>query len=169
MILYLILSLLLSSQRVISDRRPLPSDIKQTEKKALDRMNSADTFEVAFDEGEYSISEPNDTIYKPRFSGFDKALNSSKESFFITNINKAHLTQITFDITYFTTDRVMLHKREIILNCEIPSDETRRYDISAWDSQHQFYYLKTGPSPKRQGTPFVVGISPKKARFHRDR
>lgn len=168
MVLSLIFSLLLSSQRVISDRRPLPSDIKQTEKKVLDRSKSGNSFEVVFDEGEYLVSESTDTIYKPKFSGFDKALNSSKESFFITNINKDLLTQIYLEITYLTTEGVMLHKRVVTVNCEIPSGETRRHDIPAWDTQHQFYYQKTAPAPKRQASPFIVRISPKKARFHRD-
>lgn len=93
------------------------------------------------------------------FSGFDKKLNSSSESFFITNNTDRVLTEVEVSIEYLTPDGRQLHKSFHEVKCDIPAGETRKIDIKSWDSQHSFYYVKSAPS-RGTGSPFIVRFSP---------
>ena len=93
------------------------------------------------------------------FAGFDKKINSSMESFFITNHTDRTLTAIALYIDYLTPDGRQLHKKYYKLACNIPPGETRKADIKSWDTQHSFYYVKSAP-PKGGGSPFTVKFDP---------
>ncbi len=92
------------------------------------------------------------------FSGFDKPGRSSKESFFITNHTDRTLSGISLYIDYLTPDGKQLHKRWIRLNCHIPPGETRKADISSWDSQRAFHYIQSQDT--RTSSPFTVIFDP---------
>lgn len=93
------------------------------------------------------------------FSGFDKTLRSSKESFFIINNTDRTLTGVTLYIDYRTPDGRQLTKRFLKLTCAIPPGETRKADIPTFDTQHSFYYADS-ERPKRGGNPFTVTFDP---------
>lgn len=93
------------------------------------------------------------------FSGFDKKLNSSQESFFLTNKSNRILTGIELFIEYLTPDGRQLDMRFHEIKCNIPAGETRKIDIKSWDSQHSFHYIKSAPA-KGGGTPFIVRFFP---------
>lgn len=91
-----------------------------------------------------------------RFSGFDKVAESSKESFFITNLSDAPITSVSLYIEYLTTDGRQLHKRYVTLKCDIPAGETRRVDLKSWDTQKAFYYAGGRTPKRREASPFSV-------------
>ncbi len=165
MLVPIVLSLLVSSPRVISDRRPLPSDTKNRHREAQLIVSGEETYNIDFEKGEQRLTERGDTIQPPRLSGFDKGLNSGRESFFITNGNEDELRAVTIEIEYLTEEGEMLHKRSVPVTVAVPSGETRRVDIQTWDRQHQFYYYLTSPRPQRAATPFRVRLRPLRATY----
>lgn len=93
------------------------------------------------------------------FTGFDKTLKNSKESFFIINNTDRVLTGVTLYIDYRTPDGRQLTKRFLKLSCSIPPGETRKADIPTFDTQRSFYYIDS-ERPKRGGNPFNVKFDP---------
>lgn len=92
-----------------------------------------------------------------RFSGYDKPLTASKETFLITNSSKTDIKKVGIRITYLDLKNRMLHSREATVSAEVPANETRIVSIPSWDTQHSyFYYL--GQEPKRVATPYKVKI-----------
>lgn len=109
-----------------------------------------------------AATEADDTTYrldKIRFTGYDKKINSSRESFFITNNNARTLAGVELTIDYLTEDGRQLHQRTQTLDCLVPSGETRKIDIRSWDNQNSFYYIKSAPN-RTTGTPFIVRFTP---------
>lgn len=106
-----------------------------------------------------NISSINFTHETIRFSGYEKEVNSNKETFLITNKSPLPIIRIKFEIIYKDKSNRMLHSREITKECNIPSQETRKIDIPSWDSQHTYYYY-LGNQPKKIATPYKVEIIP---------
>ena len=98
-------------------------------------------------------------LRKIGFAGYDKEVNSSKESFIITNGSEELLVGVEIRIDYFDMSDRMLHSRTVRKSCYVPPGENRRLDISSWDKQHTFYYYLGNP-PKKIATPFKVSIVP---------
>lgn len=92
-----------------------------------------------------------------RFYGFDKTVNSSVESFFISNGLKSALSGLEIRITYTDMKGRQLHRRTVRIDTPIPDGETMRTDVKSWDTQKSFYYHKS-VRPKRQATPFDVKV-----------
>ena len=88
-------------------------------------------------------------------AGYDKPLNSNKETFFATNRGKATIVSIGITFNYFDTQKRQLHKASKTINCSIPSGETRLLSIPSWDKQNSFYYHRS-VQPRRQATPYSV-------------
>ncbi|MDE6027755.1 MAG: hypothetical protein K2G23_06770, partial [Muribaculaceae bacterium] len=93
------------------------------------------------------------------FSGYDKKLTSSSESFFVTNRSNRTITAIELTIDYLTLDGRQLNKKFHKIQCAIPPGETRMVDVKSWDTQHSFYYEKSAPA-RAAGTPFTVKFYP---------
>lgn len=93
------------------------------------------------------------------FSGYDKPLKSSKETFFITNRTDRTMSGVTLYIDYRTPDGRQLDKRFVRLSCLIPAGETRSVDIDSWDKNKNFYYYK-GTVPAKGGNPYAVIFDP---------
>lgn len=100
-----------------------------------------------------------DAVSKINLYGFDKTVNSSKESLFAVNgLDSCAIAEMTLDIVYLDMKGRQLHRMEVSLDCDIPAGETRRVDFPSWDSQKAFYYHKSA-APKKQATPFSVKVS----------
>lgn len=112
-----------------------------------------------FPEGLIIPAEQLKSDEKPIFSGFDKRLNNSKESFFIINPSRSDIEGVVICLTYHTPDSRMLHRRYAIINAHIPAGETRNIVLTSWDTQRSFYYLKSEKDPKR-GNPFDISLLP---------
>ncbi|MDE6368391.1 MAG: FxLYD domain-containing protein [Muribaculaceae bacterium] len=92
------------------------------------------------------------------FSGYEKTLSSSKESFFATNHTDSLITRLNIEITYLDMKGRQLDTRKVTLDTDFPPGETRRFDISAWDRQKVFYY-HLSPTPRSShATPYNVTI-----------
>jgi hypothetical protein len=123
------------------------------------------------------------------FYGYEKALSSNYETLFITNNTDSTITYLTFTITYLDTSSRAIHTRQITptksthsqskratatsgtatttsnanatnnANFIIPPHSTRRLDISSWDKQKSYYYIK-GKQPRTSATPYSITIHP---------
>lgn len=93
-----------------------------------------------------------------RFAGYDKTLNSSKESFHVVNESEIDIKGMTIRLTYKDMSDRMLHSRKITVEEEIPHGETRKIDVSSWDTQKTFYYYRSNP-PKRDAAPYKITLT----------
>lgn len=93
------------------------------------------------------------------FAGYDKEVNSRRESFHVVNPSEFTLSGFKVKIDYLDMQGRMLHSRTILEECFIPPGESRRMDIKSWDTQNTYYYY-LGNEPKRVATPFQVKFTP---------
>lgn len=92
-----------------------------------------------------------------KFSGYDKAASSNKESFFITNNSQYPIHALEIELVYTNLEGRMIHKRSELINADIPQGETRACSIKTFDFQKSLYYKKSTP-PRYGGMPFDVSI-----------
>lgn len=104
-----------------------------------------------------------DTIADPRpdavrFSGYEKANTSNRETFFATNNldGDSTITAIELTITYFDSAGRQLHERTELIKCLIPPGETRAMSLRSWDTNHAFHYYLSTPPRTRRSSPFSV-------------
>lgn len=128
------------SQRISTTRHRLKVNSEAVEP----RQTTADT--IWADPGYITIS------------GFDKPLNSTRETFLVHNGGKDTITLIIADIEYLDLTGRQLNKRRIKSPCLIPTLQRRLIEIPSWDKQHAYRYVKSAPSPRRQSTTFDVRI-----------
>lgn len=93
------------------------------------------------------------------FTGYDKNINSSKESFHVVNNSGFRITGMQLQIIYEDMEGRMLHSRKVSIKCDIPHAETRKTDIATWDTQHSFYYYLSN-EPQKVSSPYQVKIIP---------
>ena len=93
------------------------------------------------------------------FAGYEKEINSSKETFLIQNKSSENFTGYNVRIVYLDMQDRMLHARSISGKCYVPAGETRKVDISSWDNQHTYYYY-LGNEPKKVAIPYKVKFVP---------
>ena len=89
------------------------------------------------------------------FTGYDKKGGSSYESFFVSNDSETPITALELEISYFTEQGKLLHRRKVELKETIPAKETREIDIPSWDKQKNFHYVKS-QSGKNGSAPYTV-------------
>lgn len=94
-----------------------------------------------------------------RFTGYDKKVTASKESFLLVNHSDAVLKSIEIRIVYRDMKRRMLHSRTVEQTCHVPSGETRLIEIGSWDRQKSYFYYLSD-NPRRISTPYMVEIIP---------
>lgn len=109
-------------------------------------------------------AEPLDTIPCRQgmvsFSGYDKALRSSKETVFVTNLMAdTTVEELRFTITYLDSSRRELHRLSRRVRASVPPGATRRIDFPSWDTQRSFYY-HLSPPPRTSAIPYSVTITP---------
>lgn len=91
------------------------------------------------------------------FSGYDKTASSSHERWFVSNNTPVGLHSFSVEISYYSSDGRLLHRREVPVSCTVPPGETRMVEVRSFDRQKNFYYLKSA-APRRGGIPFDVKI-----------
>lgn len=92
------------------------------------------------------------------FSGYEKTLSSTKESFFATNHTDSLITRLNIEIKYLDMKGRQLDTRAVTLDTDLPPGETRRFDLSAWDRQKVFYYYLSPTPRSSHATPYNVTI-----------
>lgn len=92
-----------------------------------------------------SSAKVNDTIVPARgdigLYGYEKAQQSTKETFFVTNRTERTIVSMIFSISYYNVAGEMLHSRTEVVRCDIPPAETRKIGIKSWDSQKLWHYV----------------------------
>lgn len=129
--------------------------------KALQESESTKQDQIRINENDFA-NDIGKIADKIRFYGFDKTVNSSTESFFISNTTDSTLTGVTLDITYHDMQGRQLHRWDVTFDCNIPPGETKRQDVKSWDTQKSFYHHQSA-KPRRQATPFKVKMRLKSA------
>ena len=90
-------------------------------------------------------------------TGYDKALHSAKESFFIVNNTGRHIRSVNLTVNYYDMEGNQLHSVTEDVACDIPAGESRNISRTGWDRQRSFYYHKNPPyRPRTVATPFDV-------------
>lgn len=106
-----------------------------------------------------------DTIAPPAahqvdFNGYDKPLRSRRETFFATNNSNDSIAAMAFTITYYDSRRRMLHSAKHKVSIDIPAGETRQVSLKSWDSQFNFYYIRSAvPQRTKNATPYEITIA----------
>lgn len=109
-----------------------------------------------------TVAFATDSLLFP-FSGYEKTLRSSKESFFVTNRSDSTVNRISLSITYKDMKGRPLDTRDVDLNVDLPPGETRRVDLRSWDRQNVFYYHLSPVPRSAHATPYRVNIRLKAA------
>lgn len=110
-------------------------------------------------ENDTSISPITSELGKVRFAGYEKEPNANKESFILINPTNKTITGFRVKIDYLDMKERMLHSRTIDEKCEVPGEESRKFDIQSWDPQRTYYYY-LGNEPKKVATPYKVKFTP---------
>lgn len=128
-------------------RRGIDKTIKTTTKqKNPGNITSGDTI----------ISPSSETI---KLSGYDKPLNATKETLFITNNTEHHLLSISINCSYLDTNGRQLHQRDVVIPCDIPPGETRIVSFPSWDKQKSFYYIRSRKPKRGIATPYNISCN----------
>lgn len=93
------------------------------------------------------------------FNGYEKALRSSRESFFVTNNTDSLVDRLSLELLYMDMQGRMLDRRTVDIDLEVKPGETRKADIRSWDNQKVMYYYRS-PRPRggSQATPYRLRI-----------
>lgn len=89
------------------------------------------------------------------FMAYDKKASASKETFFVDNGSDFDLKSLDLEISYYNESGKLIHKRTVEIEEEFPHKETRKVDISSWDTQKSYHYINSVPSTKGS-TPYTV-------------
>lgn len=92
------------------------------------------------------------------FSGYEKTLRSSTESFFVSNHSDSIVSHLSFMITYLDMKGRTLDSRTVETDIDLQPHATRRVDIRSWDRQKVFYYHLSPVPRTATATPYRVDI-----------
>lgn len=101
------------------------------------------------------------SVHDVSVKGYDKPLRSRRETFFVTNNYPSQtIRSLVFTATYLDTSGRMLHRRSEKVDCEIPPAQTRQIGVKSWDTQQNFYFVRSTVSSRaEQATPYDVTIT----------
>lgn len=143
-----------SSARKIRTKLPIGKSIEVKSNHSERDTTDAVIYILKSDDRESDFDSIKNQI---RFYGYDKTVNSTKESFFVVNECDYTIENLTIEITYYDMQGRQLHQLTRDIEANIPPHQTRRKDISSWDTQKSFYFYQSA-KPRRQATPFDVSI-----------
>lgn len=139
----IIIASLVAAGRVIKYKRHAPNKTTDTE--------NAGNLTAVYDT---IVCPPKETL---SISGYDKSLNATKEVFFVTNNSADTIYGISLTFTYLDMTGRQLHKRSHRLDDVFPAAETRRAQISSWDTNRSFYY-KNSREPRTAAIPYDITL-----------
>lgn len=97
--------------------------------------------------------------------GYDKPLQATRESIFVTNDTDLDIQALKLRITYLDSSGRQLHEISRRIPADIPSRSTRKIDFPSWDTQKSFYY-KDSRRPRTSAIPYDVRIATETIYFH---
>lgn len=151
-ILIAIVALLMSTTVVHADKT-LRGKLKVNPDSVAEKVNKSAVKTVVSDT---IVPASQDEIH---LSGYDKPLNSRKESLFVSNRLDRSITAVSINLIYKDMNGRTLHEVTREVRAEIPAAGTRRIEFSSWDKQNSFYYHK-GRKPRVDNvTPYDVSCT----------
>lgn len=103
-----------------------------------------------------------DTVYDDfsaiTLAGFEKAQNSSTESFFVINRSDHFIKGLNLSVEYLNSKGEQLHLNTLTIDCDIPPMQTRSLQMRSWDRQHLWYYIGSQGKHNDYCNPFDVRI-----------
>lgn len=132
--------LCVQARRPVSDRPRKEAKMRQT-----DYDKWAQTMRGLLRVAEQDSVAPCMHLDSIRYYGFDKAASAEKESFLVVNNTDRYIEALEMEISYFSTDGRLLHRRPIRQKCFIPPAESRKIDIGSFDTQHSYHYVSSAP------------------------
>lgn len=130
----------------------------EAQRTTRSRLKAGHKSEISAAKLEYdTVAVAADSLLFP-FSGYEKTLRSSKESFFVTNRSDSTVTRLSLDIIYKDMKGRPLDTRSVDLDIDLPAGETRRIDLRSWDRQNVFYYHLSPVPRSDHATPYRVNI-----------
>lgn len=145
----------------------LPIDAQNTTKRsrrtvkraAVETFNAREAVPLIADaEGDSAVK--NGGLFdaaKITITGYDKRVSDYRESFFITNHTPHTLSAVQLLLRYFTPEGEMLHEATRNVRIELKPEDTRKVNITSFDTQSRFYYYKR-MRPRNGGAPFKVMV-----------
>ena len=162
LIAFLIISVGEGNSKKVKQSLKIPKESK-TKKRDKNTIEDTGYFILVDSDSTYYLPAVGDSVIFEmkdiRFAGYEKEINSTKESFIIINSSPVDISELEIEIIYQDINSRMLHKRKEFLTVDVPSGENRKIDISSWDSQKTYYY-HLGNRPKKTATPYKVKIVP---------
>ena len=166
-LLRILIIVLMFSSLLYMDAKKIKTSLK-IDKEMKGKMKSHDQVifgrEVILDNNTSNLNKEDFTkegedLKKCIFSGYEKESNSNLETVLLTNPTEYLIKGFKVMIEYLDMQGRMLHSRELTQICDVPSEETRKFDVKSWDTQHTYYY-HLGNSPKKVATPYNVSFIP---------
>ncbi|MDE5785529.1 MAG: hypothetical protein K2H98_03265 [Duncaniella sp.] len=93
-------------------------------------------------------------------SGYDKPLDSRRETFHVTSSMPDTITGLTLRLVYSDVTGRRLHEVTHRVDCMIPPYDTRMVSIPSFDRQCRYFYARGRQSRASGVTPFEVTIHP---------
>ncbi|MDE6484271.1 MAG: hypothetical protein K2L14_02615 [Duncaniella sp.] len=93
-------------------------------------------------------------------SGYDKPLDSRRETFHVTSSMPDTITGLIIRLTYTDVTGRRLHEETRSVSCMIPPYDTRLVSIPSFDRQCRYFYARGKQSRASGVTPFEVTILP---------
>lgn len=128
----------------------------------------------------HTVSSPYDIVITPgdsipasinmlaQLSGYDKPVNSSRESMHVTNLSDSlAIVAMTVHLQYLDSQGRELHQRDVELYERISPSHTELVTFPTWDIQRSFYYILS-THPRRQATPYDLSATITSLTLQRD-
>ncbi|MDE6415807.1 MAG: hypothetical protein K2K68_02120 [Duncaniella sp.] len=93
-------------------------------------------------------------------TGYDKPLDSRRETFHVTSSMPDTITGLILRLTYTDVAGRRLHEETRSVSCVIPPYDTRLVSIPSFDRQCRYFYARGKQSRASGVTPFEVTILP---------
>lgn len=142
---YLIIVVLILSITIVVAQRTTRNRLKTVPR--IERAGTYDTIATHVDTAAVT------------FTGYDKVLRASKESFFVTNNLDVDISRLCLKIVYKDMSGRIYDSRHLTVDTDIQSGQTRRVDVESWDKQKSFYYYRSTVPRVERATPYKVNIS----------
>lgn len=138
----------------------LPMAYLSTGAKKVTTRLSAPAYNLKDQQAKFKISPRQKNDFdrvngKLTFMAYDKRAAADKETFFVDNGSDTELSLLELEISYYSTSNKLIHRRVVEVAQNFPARETRKVDISSWDTQKSFHYINSVPS-KKGSTPYTV-------------
>lgn len=88
--------------------------------------------------------------------GYGKRLSDARESFILRNeTHNYRISQVLLKIVYMTEQGGEIHRRDVMVDCDILPGKSQTVTINSFDKNKSYYYYSTPPR-RAVGTPYKI-------------